>query len=174
MPTLAEMDVARDVRDAHMIGLINAGRTLRQIADEMKLNLNTVRHRAKARGLVADASHQRSGVTPTRPARIQKPCKCDGLCQSVPAAGHRFGADLTCECGTSWHVMQRHPVECPVGKRPECVSYTCAQPAEPKEFCNRGHPWTNVYTNPQGKDHCRVCRRSDQAKSTQRRREKRR
>lgn len=124
MPTLAEMAVEREVRDAPMVALIKAGRTIRQIAEELNLNPNTVRHRAIARGLTADASQART-VAPTRPDVIRKPCDCDGLCQSVPSMGHRFGADTYCVCGTSWFVHQRYPVQCPEGKRPECVRYTC-------------------------------------------------
>lgn len=174
MPTLAEMAVEREVRDQPMIGLIKAGRTIRQIAEELNLNPNTVRHRATARGLTADASQART-VAPTRPEKIRKPCSCTTNvwgCRAHPNAGHRFGADLTCECGTSWFVMQRFPVPCPAGKRPECVSVAEAKP--PREFCGRGHPWTDVYVYPSGKEHCRACRKYDQASSTERRREKRR
>ena len=175
MPTLAEMAVEREVRDAPMVALIKAGRTIRQVAEELNLNPNTVRHRATARGLTADASQART-VAPTRPETIRRPCSCTTNrwgCRAHPNAGHRFGADLTCECGTSWFVMQKHPVECPSAKRPECASYTCAvEPQPPREFCSRGHPWTDVYTNPNGKQHCRVCRKADQAIATQRRREK--
>ncbi len=174
MPTLAEMDVEREIRDAPMVALIKAGRTIRQIAEELNLNPNTVRHRATARGLRADASQirTRTGIPPTRPDEIRKPCSCKGVCKSVPSRGHRFGADTYCECGTSWYVHQRYPVECPTSKRPECFSL--AEAKSERTHCINGHPWTDVYVNPRGKQHCRVCRKADQAISTQRRREKRR
>lgn len=172
MPTLAEMAVEREVRDQPMIGLIKAGRTIRQIAEELNLNPNTVRHRATARGLTADASKART-VAPTRPEKIRKPCSCTTNvwgCRAHPNAGHRFGADLTCECGTSWFVMQRYPVPCPAGKRPERVVVE----KEKREVCSHGHPWVDVYVNPAGKEQCRVCMRRQGEDYSQRRREGRR
>ena len=171
MPTLAEMAVEREVRDAPMVALINAGRTIRQIADELKLNPNTVRHRATAAGLTADAS-QAFSVTPTRPKQIQKPCHhgihYDGACKTVSSSGHRFGADTYCSaCGTSWYVHQRYPVECPEGKRPERVVVE----KEKRKFCSHGHPWVDVYVNPAGKEQCRVCMRRQGDDYSQRKKE---
>lgn len=123
--SMAEIAEKRRVRDLPMLEMVKAGLTTSQIGQEIGLNAGTIRRRVAKYGLKCEVGQvrTRTGVTPTRPERILKPCHhAPGLCKSQPYFGHRFGPNLTCECGTSWHVHQRYPVECPDGRRPERVS----------------------------------------------------
>lgn len=147
-----------------MVALIQAGRTIRQVADELKLNPNTVRSRARARGLKADESKKRSRSIRARDSRSQeasKPCSCGGMCKSVGYRGHRFGADTYCACGTSWFVHQRYPVDCPDSKRREPISML-----ESRDVCCNGHVLgiKNLYVSPKGKRQCRKCRSDNDRK----------
>lgn len=153
MATMAELAEARRVRDEPMLEMVRAGRTAKQIGKEVGLAAGTVRHRALRYGLRCVTSQARTGVAPKRRTQTTKSCKCKGACRhrSVQSNGHRFGPDTTCECGTSWYVHQRYPVECPNAKRPECVSVL-------EEQCVNGHPPGDLYISPKGKRQCRQCR----------------
>ena len=218
MPTLAEMAVEREQQDSNMILLIHQGKTARQIAEMLGLTASTIRNRAERVGLKCEQV-QRRGPVPTRTEYTARPCHHKAAeCKSMPCMGHRFGADLICQCGTDWHQHQRNGVPCEIGLSAECMetetSKTCLhghdisepdsvyvyssgkkecricraertlrckqQKAEKQQekkdertHCVNGHPWTDVYENPNGRGQCRVCRRSYQAQHTKRRREKR-
>ncbi len=171
--SLSEIAEKRRVRDLPMLEMVRVGRTSKQIGEELGLDAGTVRHRVKKYGMKCEVVQvrKRTGVTPTRPERILRPCRHKpGLCKSQPCMGHRFAADLTCDCGTSWHVHQRYPVECPTAKRPEPVSVV-----EERQSCSRGHPWTpeTLYVSGEGKRRCRTCRADDERKQNQARIRKR-
>jgi hypothetical protein len=159
MSTQAELAEERRVRDEPMLEMVRAGRTARQIGDVVGLAPTTVRHRALRYGLKCQTSQARTGVAPRRKHRAVKPCKCPGVCthRNVLSEGHRFGPDLTCECGASWESHQREPVACTVPQRPECVSSL-------EEQCVNGHPPGELYVSPQGKRQCRQCRTDNDLK----------
>lgn len=166
MATLAEIAEGRRVRDQPIIEMVKAGRTAKQIAQALGLAPGTIRHRVQKYGLKCVTWQDMAGVAQKEPARMSKPCKCDGVCKSIHSNGHRFGPDLTCACGTSWHVHQRHPVECPTSKRPECVSAL-------EDQCVNGHPPKDLYVSPKGKRQCRQCRIDNDRRRNERRTEKR-
>ena len=220
MATMAELAEERRVRDEPMLEMVRAGRTAKQIGKVVGLAAGTVRHRVQKYGVKCVTWQEKAGVAPKEAARMSKPCKCDGICQSVHAGGHRFGPDLTCACGTHWHLYQRDPVPCEIGvpveqldveqletcrnghdiSHPDSVyTYpsgrkncrTCRtewelrsrrkkrerggvvryRPDPDRKYCSNGHPWTDVYRNPNGKEQCRVCRREQHRKYANRRKE---
>ena len=167
MATMAEIEAGRVIRDEPMLVLVRAGRTAKQIAQEIGVASSTVRRRAAKYGMTCDVSKSRPGIVPTRSVVIQKPCHCSKGCRSVYSMGHRFGADTYCECGDSWYVHQRFPVACRTGKRVESVRVEYRK--KPRTHCTKGHPWVDVYRSPSGKEQCRICRRQQHMEYTERR-----
>lgn len=164
MATLAELEAARvdRDRDRDMVLLIHQGKTARQIAELLGLTSRMVRHRARARGLKC----QRVRPIEPSPTRIEyeaRPCHHKkGECKSVPCLGHRFGANLLCQCGVDWHYHQRNGVPCETEQPAERLD------REHPEVCCNGHDTSDpesVYTYPSGKKECRECGRERSRRS---------
>lgn len=220
MATMAELAEARDAQDRDMILMIHQGKTASQIAEMLGLTASTVRNRAERVGLKCESVHRR-GPVPKRIQTAARPCRHKPAeCKSMSCLGHRFGPDLTCQCGVEWHQHQREGLPCEIGvpveqldveqletclnghdiSRPDSV-YTypsgrkncraCRtewelrsrrkkaerggvvryRPDPDRKYCANGHPWTDVYRNPNGKEQCRVCRREQHRKYSANRRE---
>ena len=155
MATLAEMAVAREERDRDMVLLIHQGKTAGQIGKVLGLTARTVRYRAEKAGLECETVRQVSS-SPIRLHRASRPCRHKpSECKSMPCFGHRFGADLVCQCGTDWHKHQREGLPCEIGLSPECFERDDA------ERCRNGHDISqpdSVYVYSSGKKECRICR----------------
>ena len=169
MPTRAELNAIRDERDTEMILLIHQGKTARQIAAILGVTSSTIRGRADGHGLQCERVHRR-GPVPTRMEEAAKPCKHPPAeCKSVSCLGHRFGPDLTCTCGVEWHTHQRDGLSCEDAKEPE---RKYPDQLENRTHCCNGHPWTDVYRYPNGKEECNPCRRANESAYYLRQKEK--
>lgn len=162
MATLAEIAEAKEEQDQEMIALIQQGKTARQIGALMGTTASTVRNRAERVGMKCEQVVRRASA-PTRVQKAAKPCNHKpGECRSMPCLSHRFGADLTCQCGVGWHQHQIDGLPCTEGKPAERLE------VEHKETCFNGHDTSDpasVYIYPSGKKECRACRAERTLKS---------